>query len=163
MNGRRARELRRQAPLLAGKRPVGLLEYLSRPTRGYGEDDVAVGRQIVSRSGILSRIPQRSPSTPGPKPKSVTAEGVLTGLALAKAEAVLASHQETPDLSPDAVRAVLMGGEALPRMLAVATPDERRRIYDAAGITLRYKRSDDGQESVRVTLSVGFFCVGEGT
>ena len=82
---------------------------------------------------------------------------------LAQAEATLASHTEAPGLDPEVVRNVLMGGEALPALLAVATPDERRRIYSGAGISLTYKRSDDGTEVVRAALAVGFWCVGEGT
>ncbi len=59
-------------------------------------------------------------------------------VALAQAEAILAAHQDGPALSVDDLRDLLCSGEALPQLLAVATPDERRRIYDAAGISLRY-------------------------
>ncbi len=50
----------------------------------------------------------------------------------------------------------------MPRMLAVATAEERRRIYEAAAISLVYERKDDLTESVRASLAVGFWCVGEG-
>ncbi len=42
-------------------------------------------------------------------------------------------------------------------------PDERRRIYDAAGIRAGLQTFELRTEPVRASLSVGFLCVGEGT
>lgn len=83
--------------------------------------------------------------------------------ALAQAEAIIAGHQARPGPTVHTLRELLTSMEAWPRLPAVATPEERRQLYDGAGVRLEYRRAGDGSETVRATVSVGFYRVGEGT
>ncbi len=83
---------------------------------------------------------------------------------LAAAEATIASYQgQHRKMDETELRALLTDGEALPRLLEVATPEERRQIYSAAGVHLDYIRHEDGSEVIRASLRVEFLRVGEGT
>ena len=85
-------------------------------------------------------------------------------LDLGAAEAVMGAHvDQGPALDMDALRRMLAAAEAWPTLLAAATPDERRRLYAAAGLRLEYWRAVDGSELVRGTVAWSQLRVGEGT
>jgi hypothetical protein len=83
---------------------------------------------------------------------------------LSAAEAIITSHKGQHRAIDEALlRALITDGEALPRLLEVATPEERRQIYSSAGVHLDYIRHEDGSEVIRASLRVEFLRVGEGT
>jgi site-specific DNA recombinase len=50
----------------------------------------------------------------------------------------------------------------LASLLAEADTEDRRHVYQAAGVNLRYQRTENG-EKITASLRVGFSRVGEGT
>jgi hypothetical protein len=100
----------------------------------------------------------------GMDPELVVRQTREAQIELAAAKAIIASHRgHERALDEGALRALLTDGGALGGLLEVATPEERRQIYSAAGVQLDYVRRDDGSELVRAALRVEFLRVGEGT
>lgn len=109
--------------------------------------------------GLLAGLEQ------GIDPKLAAARIQRAQADAAAAEAVITGHhQATPaPLTEHAVKAFLNELGGLQGLLAEAAAGERRRIYDAAGVTLRYRRGEDGREALVAGLRVGFSRVGGGT
>ncbi len=100
----------------------------------------------------------------GMDPQLVVKQTREAQIELAAAKAIIASHQgHERALDEASLRALLSDGGALPMLLEVATAEERRQIYSAAGLQLDYVRREDGSELVRAALRVEFLRVGEGT
>jgi site-specific DNA recombinase len=66
------------------------------------------------------------------------------------------------ELSEQLLRELLEGVGGLTSMLAKADSAERQEVYRAAGMHLRYQRSEEG-ERITASLRVGLFRVGGGT
>ena len=63
------------------------------------------------------------------------------------------------ELTEQELRELLEGVGGLTAMLAKADSAERQQVYRAAGVHLRYQRSEEG-ERVTASLRVGLFRVG---
>ena len=66
------------------------------------------------------------------------------------------------ELSEQQLRELLEGVGGLTALLANSNSAERQQVYRAAGVHLRYQRSEEG-ERITASLRVGLFGVGGGT
>jgi len=100
----------------------------------------------------------------GMDPALVTERTRIAQGELATANAVMnvCDTSGAGDLSEQALRELLEGVGGLTAMLAKADSAERQQVYRAAGVHLRYQRSEEG-ELVTASLRVGLFRVGGGT
>jgi hypothetical protein len=82
---------------------------------------------------------------------------------LASATAVIDAFRasESGDLSGPLVHELLEGVGGLTAVLATSSTAQRQHVYRAAGVHLRYHRSEEG-EKVTAALRVGLFRVGGG-
>ena len=82
---------------------------------------------------------------------------------LASASAVIDafSSSDSGELSGPLVHELLEGVGGLTTLLATSDTAERQLVYRAAGVHLRYHRSEEG-EKVTASLRVGLFRVGGG-
>jgi hypothetical protein len=100
----------------------------------------------------------------GMDPALVTERTRVAQVELASASAVINACDSSGagELSERQLRELLEGVGELTAMLAKAGSAERQHVYDAAGVHLRYQRSEEG-ERITASLRVGLFGVGGGT
>ena len=83
-------------------------------------------------------------------------------LATANAVMNVCDSSSAGELSEQQLRELLEGVGGLTALLANSNSAERQRVYRAAGVHLRYQRSEEG-ERITASLRVGLFGVGGGT
>jgi site-specific DNA recombinase len=100
----------------------------------------------------------------GMDPALVTERTRIAQGELATANAVMnvCDSSSAGELSEQQLRELLEGVGGLTALLANSNSAERQHVYRAAGVHLRYQRSEEG-ERITASLRVGLFGVGGGT